>query len=554
MALQNCSSKTMGELLMQTYYIPEYQRGYMWGENELRDFFEDIMSISLMSDRKEHFFGQMVVHNDNGIKYIVDGQQRMITSVCFIKAIKILFDELNEKVEDEELKILTHDTSEDIKVAYIGRINALKNDAHLLLQKADRNFFLQNIQMDNVKKDIESGKSISRKNMIFAFEYFYQNIRTEIWKKEEEKAVFNCLNILLEDFLKKTSVLYLESNDEAQACTIFETLNARGKNLSPADLIKNYFFRSNVSEVNEKWNIITSNVETSFLTQFINYYFRTKYRYIQQKELFRAITQRVKGKENVEKMMDDLVFLSKIYRSLKHTDKFCIFSNKRIISSLTALQDMKVSVFYPIIFSLVLDKRYVETEIASVIECLERVCFRAFVICQRNSNSYERPFTEIAVKVNKNQLNGIKEVISEIEKMNVSDFDFKNGFMTFATAQSLIIKYILNKINNYLDKNSELDLNGSKTHIEHIMPRNNMVWNVPDDVHDSYLWRLGNLTLLNSSLNESASNKTFEEKKKEYAQSKIKLNEYICSFDKWDASSIEKRQLYLTDIALRIWD
>lgn len=554
MALQNCSSKTMGELLMQTYYIPEYQRGYAWGSEEWKDFLEDVMSISLISDRKEHFFGQMVVHNDNGIKNIVDGQQRMITSVCFIKAIKMLFDELDKSAKDEEIKALSHDASEDIKAAYIGRINALKNDAHLILQKADRNFFLNNVQMDSVKKTIENKDSASRKNMISALEYFHRTIRIEAWKRNDEKAIFNYINTLLEDFLKKTSVLYLESNDEGQACTIFETLNARGKSLSPADLIKNYLFRSGVSEVNEKWSIIVSNVETMYLTQFMNYYFRAKYRYVQQKDLFRSITQRVKGKENVEKMVDELVFLSEIYKSMRHIDYFSVFSNKKLISTLNALQSMKVTCFYPVAFALVLSKKYTEADMATIIERFEKMSFRTFSVCRRNSNIFERPFSDIAVKISNGQLNNVKDICSAIKETDMSDEEFKNCFITFTAQFSPLIKYILNKINNYLDKNSELDLNGSKTHIEHIMPRNNTVWNVTDDVHDSYLWRLGNLTLLNSSLNESASNKTFEEKKKEYAQSKIKLNEYICSFDKWDELSIEERQRYLADIASRIWD
>ena len=554
MALQNCSSKTMGELLMQTCYIPEYQRGYMWGEDELKDFLDDVMSISLISDRKEHFFGQMVVHNDNGIKNIVDGQQRMVTSVCFVKAIKMLFDELDKNAQDEEIKSLAHDASEDIKAAYIGRINALKNDAHLILQKCDREFFLRNIQMDSVKRDTENKSNVSRKNMIFALEYFHRCIRIEAWKRNDEKAIFNYINTLLEDFLKKTSVLYLESNDEGQACTIFETLNARGKNLSPADLIKNYFFRSGVSEVNEKWSAITSNVETAYLTQFINYYFRARYRYVQQKDLFRSITQRVKGKENVEKMVNELVFLSKVYKSARHIDYFSVFSNKRVNSALSALQSMKVTCFYPVVFSLALNDKYTEMDMAVVMEQFEKMSFRTFSICRRNSNIFEKPFSDIAVKINNGQLSNVRDIVSKIKEIDVSDEEFKNCFIVFTAQYSPLIKYIMNKVNNYLDKNSELDLSGSKTHIEHVMPRNNSVWNVSDEVHDTYLWRLGNLTLLNSSLNESASNKTFEEKKKEYAQSKIKLNEYICSFDKWDASSIEKRQLYLTDIALRIWD
>ena len=53
------------------------------------------------------------------------------------------------------------------------------------------------------------------------------------------------------------------------------------------------------------------------------------------------------------------------------------------------------------------------------------------------------------------------------------------------------------------------------------MPEDNTYWQVAPEVHESYLWRLGNLALLSGLANISISNKTFDIKKPRYAASKI---------------------------------
>lgn len=73
----------MEDFLNKTYYIPNYQRKYSWEDDELTDFLSDMESI--LDSNQKHFFGQIVVHDDQGAnkKYIIDGQQRTITSVIF---------------------------------------------------------------------------------------------------------------------------------------------------------------------------------------------------------------------------------------------------------------------------------------------------------------------------------------------------------------------------------------------------------------------------------------------------------------------------------------
>lgn len=93
MGFQNYGIKTIKDFLSGTYYIPNYQREYSWDTDELEDFWLDLMHTLNADDQRDHFFGQIVIHNndDEKKKYIIDGQQRTITSTIFIRVFARIF-------------------------------------------------------------------------------------------------------------------------------------------------------------------------------------------------------------------------------------------------------------------------------------------------------------------------------------------------------------------------------------------------------------------------------------------------------------------------------
>lgn len=54
MALQNFALKPVRDLLINTYFVPDYQREYSWGEAEIEELWNDILFTKENSD--EHFF------------------------------------------------------------------------------------------------------------------------------------------------------------------------------------------------------------------------------------------------------------------------------------------------------------------------------------------------------------------------------------------------------------------------------------------------------------------------------------------------------------------
>ena len=198
---------------------------------------------------------------------------------------------------------------------------------------------------------------------------------------------------------------------------------------------------------------------------------------------------------------------------------------------------------------------FTETDIQVVAQTLETYVFRNFTICGRQSNKSEAFLSSIARDVYGGNIDTATMICSKIKGETVADQEFSDAFDVWSGSKSTkeIVRYILRKIHAYIDINMEIDSDSSNVHIEHIMPESNEHWHVSEEIHDTYLWRLGNLALLSGPLNRSASNKVFDEKKQLYSSSKIEPNKAIANYAQWTSAEIEHRQKQLRSYALCIW-
>ena len=136
-----------------------------------------------------------------------------------------------------------------------------------------------------------------------------------------------------------------------------------------------------------------------------------------------------------------------------------------------------------------------------------------------------------------------------------SDDEFINNFKVFNSKKTAVIRYLLRKINNFDINETKIIDDPNRVHVEHILPKKiNDEWiNFNDDEHETYLWRLGNLTLLGQENNNRAKNKGFDKKKEIYKKSEIKMTRDLVSIDDWTTFTIVKRQEDFAEIALKIW-
>jgi len=559
LSIINLGSKKVGQFLQEdVYYIPEYQRGYSWEEDQLEDLWMDLTQMYSDEDIDSHFFGQLVIHqnNEEDKKYIIDGQQRASTSVILLDVIRSHFEKFKgENKEDAQFDIA------DITTKYIGRTSERRNEPRLFLGDNDKQFFQKYIQESKKKQLTESSinkLSKSEKLIYEASQYYDNKINNLLSQFEEETQRYQVLSDLLEIFSKKFILMYVETTELDEAFIIFETLNARGKDLEISDLLKNHVFRSasnNIDSVKNEWNTMINSLDNTDPTKFIRHYWNSQYHFVREKELYKNIRRKINSSKQVKKLMNDLTSLAELYTSLNKPDQTTYFQDSTLIEQNQEIKNLNAKSYYPIIIALV-KKEFDEKSISAVHEIIECLIVRNFTVAGKTANKFEKEFAKIAYNISNNKLENTNEIINEINWLIIKDDEFYENFKIFEAKKSNVIRYLLRKINNYSNVETRLINDNNVIHIEHIIPkkpRSFSDWGIDSDTHKEYLNRFGNLTLLGQEYNKSAVNKNFKDKKEVYMRSDIPMTKELTSYKTWTIKDIEKRQEKLAKKALKIW-
>lgn len=246
---------SLSQIFQQRIFrIPDYQRGYAWQNTQLSDFWDDL--INLAPNRK-HYTGliswkvaseneienlnineKSLCHNGFKLYYIVDGQQRLTTSLILLMSIINFFRTLpqNQNI-DESLIFLGIENITEIKKKYICvSLNAIYDVYLLDYEKNNPNslYLLHNIFGKKYPGSID--ESYYTKNLMNARIFFQTKIREYF-----ERCGSNS-NVLNELYRKLTNnfIFYTQDiNDDYDVCVAFETMNNRGKSLSNLELLKN---------------------------------------------------------------------------------------------------------------------------------------------------------------------------------------------------------------------------------------------------------------------------------------------------------------------------
>lgn len=236
------------------FRIPDYQRGYAWQSQQLRDFWEDI--VNLQSDRY-HYTGLLSLKklnqeesrklgNDDswllqsGFKayHIVDGQQRLTTFVIMLNEIIEFTCQLPDNIGKSYEEIyLGFENIKDIKAKYISR----KRPPEDLIITYMFGYENDNPSAEYLKYKVlgqEYGGTIKEtyytKNLKYAKEFFGK----ELLAYYEKKGIEGITDLYRKLTLKLMFNIH-EIEDDYDVFVAFETMNNRGKRLTNLELLKN---------------------------------------------------------------------------------------------------------------------------------------------------------------------------------------------------------------------------------------------------------------------------------------------------------------------------
>ncbi|MBD3805517.1 DUF262 domain-containing protein [Sulfuricurvum sp.] len=525
------------------FIIPVYQRNYDWKEKNCLQLFEDIKNIGTQSELKSHFLGSVVyVANSDTDSIdlkeyvIIDGQQRLITSTLFLKALHDVIGDVNLKDEILESFLINKRLDEKNKL----KLKPIKKDDEVFKKLLKNDFDL-----------IDTNSNIYKN---------YHFFKTKIQSFGDYKALYLGF--------KKLFIVHIALNrrdDNPQL--IFESINSTGVNLSQADLIRNFLLMDKEAEEQNElfekyWFKIEENLTSENISNFVRDYLTVKQNKIPNKddtyEAFKLFvySQNIQTKE----LLDELLEYSKIYKT------FLFPHNEIYAQNLKNLKQLKIGVVYPFLLSVVdsFNKQLLnEKELLRTLEIIESYIVRRMV-CNKPANALNKVFASLfsdILEISTFSFENFSKYFATIlfskkgSAIFPDDEEFRADFTSRDAYSLKNIKFILLRLENK-DNNEKVDI--ATLSIEHFMPQtltNSWKAKLGDKyqiIHDRYLHSIGNLSL--SGDNTQLGNKSFEDKKQILkGQSRLKLNQYFINATTWDDKEINKRANLLFEDAKILW-
>ena len=540
------------------FVIPVYQRNYDWTKYQCKKLLDDILDVGSSNEMNAHFIGSIVyIHDDiytsSRIKEltIIDGQQRLTTlTLLYIALYKFAQD-----INDEELENEIHET-------YLINKYAPDNEKLKLKPTENNNEVLRYLLRNEGKEEYNDYSKLIEN---------YSYIKERITKEN--------INVILLGISKLMFVEISLDRNKDNPQRIFESLNSTGLELSQADLIRNYILMGLKHDKQQRiyrnyWLIIEKLAKDEYknvskVSDFIRDYLTLKnFKIPNKRKVYEEFQKKYPtGTINeLESILDELKSLAKHYNKLVNPKNE---KDKTIRRELEYINRLEINVTYPFLMK-VYDDFYNEIitkdQFIDMLNFVQAYTFRRFIV-GLPTNALNKIFMLLYDKIDENNYTDSlkkwllerkgsqrfprdKEVIDSLRLKDVYNIKSKNRI------------YLLERLENYDNKEFVKVLGNDDITIEHIFPQNpNPKWKIElgneefNSIKENYLHTIANLTL--SGNNGKLGNKTFQQKrdlpKYGYKDSRLWLNKFLSEIDNWNQDKINERFVLLTDRFLKIW-
>ncbi|MBD2530904.1 DUF262 domain-containing protein [Nostoc flagelliforme FACHB-838] len=576
---------TLEELFQDFYVVKAYQREYVWEQKQVLELLKDVhdpfLDNKLGSDW-ECFIGSIIVCKSEELYELIDGQQRMTTAYLILCAVRDFIQELNSNEPQKKLK--------EFLTSYFVEQNGnerFKERIELQYDEESRNV-LEKIAKQQNFEEISDNSSVQRiKNT-------YQ-VALKFLKDEfaEDEAPIQQVKLFYARFIKNVRVVRVETKSMSHALKVFATINNRGVGLDAVDLLKNLMFiqikDKDFEKLKSKWKEMLKIPYKSNENpiRFLRYFIISKYdseRIREDKiyEWFDKNKDKCGYDQKPFEFIDSLLRSAKAFANFKEGNDTFGKSNRYLvnISYLSTNQH----------FVLLLAAQHLSKEMfTELCKHIENFLF-IYIITQARSSKLEVLFVEWASKLrqisDKQSLDKFINEEIQTEKQKLSEkFILAFRQLDEDSVRKKIMQYILAKLTQHIDELAygEIEAHTSlknyinkNVEIEHILPQSyeavKSSFDKPELIYQ-YVKYLGNLALIEKSINTSIKNKPFEFKKNAYQKSKFLITKSIVErvnigintaidravrdlsvFNEWNSESIKCRQEMLAQLAKIVWD
>ena len=550
-------AKLLGFLQKSSQFvIPIYQRTYSWTEKQCRQLWDDVLRAGTNNDIAVHFIGS-IVYVEQGLSQVshqapllvIDGQQRLTTVSLLLEALARALGDA-EPVDGFSAAKLRH--------YYLSNpLEAGERYFKLLLSQADRGSLKAVIK--NAEQPKDASPLVTRNFALFA------GLLAD--RKGDLAPVCRGL-------AKLVVVDIALSREQDNPQLIFESMNSTGKELSQADLIRNFVLMGLEPDVQGRlyedfWRPMEVDFgQEAYGTQFdsfMRHYLTVRTGDIpREREVYEAFKEYSRTKPvqaaGIEALVRDIRDFARY---------FCAMALGREPDAALGLafhdlRELKVDVAYPFLLELYHDyagQALGAADFAAAVRLVESYVFRR-AVCAIPTNSMNKTFATFGKALRKDRyLESVQAQFLSLPSYRrlPGDDEFHRDLQTRDLYNFRSRSYWLRRLENHGRKER---VPVDEYTIEHILPQNpdlSAAWKTSlgadwDRVQQQWLHTLGNLTL--TGYNAEYSDRPFSDKRDiegGFKQSPLKLNAGLGQQDSWDEAAIRERAGRLADQALAVW-
>ncbi len=536
------------------FVIPIYQRTYSWTERECLQLWNDILRTGKNESISAHFVGS-IVYVEKGLYQVssqspllvIDGQQRLTTVTLLIEA-------LSRALGSEEP--LDGFSSKKLRNYYL--LNPLEDGERrykLVLSQTDKTSLKALLDQQHKPHD----HSLRVEGNFALFQEWVTSLKGDLLPLCKGLAKLVIVDISL-------------NRDQDNPQLIFESLNSTGRELSQADLIRNFILMGLEPQLQTKlYEQFWRPMEVEFgqegyaihFDSFMRHYLTVKTGDIPNvREVYEAFKQYARSSKvaGVEALVADIRTFAGYYCAMALGSE----EDPELKTAFHDIRELKVDVAFPFLLELYHDyvrQVLTKSEILHAARLVESYVFRR-AVCGIPTNSMNKTFATFARPLKKDRyLESIQATFLLLPSYRrfPADDEFRRDFQLKDLYNFRSRSYWLRRLENH-DRKERVSVD--EYTIEHIMPQNEKLpsqWQAelgPEwkRLWQTYLHTLGNLTL--TGYNSEYSDRPFAEKrdmKGGFTESPLRLNQGLGKLEHWTEENMRQRSERLAAQATGVW-
>ena len=547
------------------FLVPNHQRDYSWTAVYVRAFLRDIEE-ALNNKNKIYFCGLMVFTKPEGqVLKVLDGQQRLATTLMIFSAIRNwmrLYKAYDKQAFQIETQLLQTDD--------IGGSGA---EPKLILTPANNTYFqqyvIEAVPTSAIIKCLKDRSVQDRKKILLKSALLInRHIETKASEFPGSDAAKDYFVELIKYLSDTVQVVRLVLSGDDAAYTIFETLNDRGLELAPLDLVKNYLFSragrykpGSLQELEERWAEMMALLGSVRVDSFLRAFWASRHGKMEGSKLYSAFKKTYDTPEKAYQISIDMRAAAERYAALfSSADAVWSDYDDKAQRSVDALEAIGSLQMHPIILAAL--ERFSKQEMTRLLRLLEIIAVRYQLVMRGRAGRIESLGGRAARDIWEKKITKAIEVRTALDELYVPDDQFEQRFRIKTETEGRKARYLLTVLERQSllrDGNTFADelIPGNVT-VEHIFPKSpHGHWEdemLTDPKLPEMRNRLGNICLL-PGVNRALGNKSWDEKLATYAKSRLRTTNTLDreQYPKWGRDAIEKRQGYMAKLAVAAW-